>query len=46
VGRRVCACHHWQERGRYHSVGLPRWHRILGGVATLAFYSAHLGLLK
>jgi hypothetical protein len=25
---------------------LPWWHRILGTVAALAFYGAHLGLLK
>jgi hypothetical protein len=22
--------------------GLPAWHRILGGIAAVAFYSAHL----
>src|SRR5262249_9599154 len=26
--------------------GLPWWHRVMGGIAALTFYGAHLGLLK
>jgi hypothetical protein len=26
--------------------GLPWWHRILGGIAAVAFYYTHFGVLK
>jgi hypothetical protein len=36
--------------GRHESAitlsGLPWWHCILGGIAAVAFFGVHLGLLK